>query len=259
MGLGFGFVIQTDCTGLQTAAHKFGTSTHGSVEILENVGAEFAGFGLGMHFERYFGDHTKRTFAAQIKHGQIRPRSVARHRQRADDFAGGGHDFQTHDHIFDFAVFGGQYPGTAVGKEAADGGTRDARGQVHGRKTFFIACPFQMFGIDTRLAGHGQRFRIHTVKLIHALHIHNNTAVDRQGAALRTGAAAPGGDRDLVLIGDFHDARNFFGGRRIADKIGFGSFHPAIVPHFRDPIVVHRVTEAVGIFNFDILCTENVG
>ena len=56
--------------------------------------------------------------------------------------------------------------------------------------------------------------------LVHLLHGDDDTAVDGDGRSAETGTGTPGGDRDLVLVGDLHDLRDFLGGDGLDDYLG---------------------------------------
>ena len=211
-----------------------------------------------MDFQGHFCNNAQRPFTAQIQHGQIRSGSVTGHRQSPDDLSGGSDHFQRHDHIFDLAVFGGKHPGPPVCQKSPDSGTGNGCRQMHGGKTFLVAVPFQMFGNDPGLTADRQRLFVHSVISVHPFGINNDPAEYRQSPALGSAAAAPGNDRDLILVGDLHDFGNFFRTGRVTDKIPFGGFHPPVMPHFRDPVIIHRVAETVRIGHPHILFAQNV-
>ena len=154
------------------------------MEIFEDVGAEFACFGLGMDLESDFSDDAESTLAAEEQHGEIRTGSVAGHRKRTDDLTGRSNHFKRHYHIFDLAVFGGKHTGSAVGEKSAYRCAGDRGGQMHGGVSLLVASPLKMTGDHTGLAGDGQGLFVDAFEFIHAFHVKDDTAVDRQRTAL---------------------------------------------------------------------------
>ena len=211
-----------------------------------------------MNLQCHFGNDAERAFAAEEEHGEIRAGGVARNRKRADDFTGGSDDFQRHDHIFDLAVLRGENAGSAVCEKTADRRARNRSRKVHGGIAFLVALPFQMTRNHAGLTGHGERFLVDADEFVHALHVDDDSAVDGERAALGARSAAPGNDRDVVVVRKFHDAGNFLGAAGMDDEVRLRGLHAAVMPHFRDPVVVDRVTELVGVTGADVLVAENV-
>ena len=178
---------------------------------------------------------------------------MTRNRQRIDDLPGRRHDLERHDHVFDLAVLGREHARAAVREESADGRAGDGGGEMHRRVAGLFNRPFEMLRIDAGFTGDGECARIDFDDPVHAFHVEDDAAVDRQRAALGAGTAAPRGDRDSILVRDLHDPGDLSGRTGMNHEVGPLRLAPAVVPHLRNPVVVDRVSEGVrrpGIHEF---------
>ena len=254
-----GLVVETHRARAETRAHERRASLHRGVEVLEDVGAELPGLGLGMDLERHLGYDAERALAAEEHHREVRARRVARDWERANDLARRGDDFQGHHHVLDLAVLRREDASPAVREEAADRGARDRGGKVHRRKPFLVAAPLEVLRDDAGLRRDGERLLVDLDDLVHALHVKDDSVVDRKRTSLRTGASAPRNDWDLVLVRDLHNARDLLSRRGMDNEVGLRAFPAAVVPHLGNPIVVDGVAELVRELHVHVIFADDVG
>ena len=186
--------------------------------------------------------------------------------QGVDDIPVGQHHFHADALVVNFAVLGGHDSDSPVPERSADGPAGQAGGNVLAGISPFISVPLQLLENHAGFCGDRAADLIHFNQVVHALHIHHDSACHGQCATLRSRSAAPDIDRDFIVVGNFQDFGYFHAASRPDDPVGHGRLFAAIHPHAANPKVVHAIGRAVAfacryIFNSnDIfqLCENHV-
>ena len=163
-----------------------------------------------------------------------------------NNVAVGKNNFHTENHIVDFAVFCGYNADTSVSQKSTDCRTGKRRRIMHCSLASFVCHPLQVFVDCTCAALYVHRFFIDVVYFVHSLCIENNTAANRNSAALRTAAAAPGCYGDFIVICDFQYFGNFFCVFGRYNHISLGHSLSPVSPHSGKPVVVYTVSDFVN-------------
>ena len=96
------------------------------------------------------------------------------------------------------------------------------------------------------------------IDLIHTLGVQNDTAGNRNGTALSTAAATPGGNGDLVVVSNLEDLAGLLcvcGGN---NNVSLRHSAATVCPHSGKPEIVDRVGDLVNGVGRDILSANSV-
>ena len=238
-------VVQTHDGGLELLKQLTG-GLEGTVHILEQEATEAALLGLVEDADLSLGNNTQRTLRADEDLVEIRAGRVLGSGRGIDNITVGKNDLHLQNHIVDLTVLGRANADTAVSQEAAHGRAGQAGGIVHGCLTDLVGRPLDVLVDRTRAA-----LDVHTVgvdleDLVHSLGIQNDTAAHGDSAALRTAAGTPGGNGDLVVVGDLDnlgDLRRILGAD---DEVSLGHAAATVCPHTGQPVIVHAVRHFVN-------------
>ena len=217
-----------------------------------------AGLGLLDDLELGLGHDAESPLGADEEGDQVGAGGMLRHGQGVDDVAVGQNHLQRQAHVVHFAVLGGENADAVVRQRAAHGAAGHARRQVHHGVALFVDQVFQRGENHAGLAGDVARLRVQVDELVQPLDVQQNAAGHRQSAALTSGAAAPGGDGNFIVVGDLHDLGYFLGGAWADDDIGHGTLLTGILPLPAEPEIVHGIYRALNFLGGYVFHTDRV-
>ena len=168
------------------------------------------------------------------------------------DLAGRDHRLEPGDPVPRHAVFEG-VGATGVARDVAADLRDLGRARVGGEAEAALACePLHVSGRDARLDVHAPEQRIELADLVQTLETEHDAALDRDRPAGEPGAAAAGGQRDVMLVAPAHDCCDLFGCVRKHNRVG-GSLDAAA--HQIGEIATLRLVQRLGRDN---LCELHV-
>ena len=129
-------------------------------------------------------------------------------------FAGRRNNFDTHNLITGYAVFDGTVAAGISRDVTADETGVPATGIACVKETFFINGVLKSCRCNTRFGNDHHVGFINFNNFIHPFNRDDNTAENSYGAGCKTGTGRTGNHDDVVIITEFNDFGNFFGGRR---------------------------------------------
>ena len=211
------------------------------VDVGEQEGVVGSDLGLLDDLELGLGHDAQGALGAHKEGNQVGAAGMLGHGQGIDNVAVGQSHFQRQAHIIHFAVLGGQNADAVVGQRAAHGAAGQAGGQVHDGIAQLVDPLFQSGENDAGFAGDVARFHVDVDDLVHALDVQQDAAGHRQRAALAAGAAAPGGDGDFIVVGDFQNLGDLLGAAGTDDDVRHGAGFTGILPFPAQPEIVHGI------------------
>ena len=118
--LAFAFVVQAKHCWCCFLAHCISASSNAVFERWEKISGTFFICCLWMRAKPHAGDYTKGSLAADEKMSDVASGSCSRCTTSTNDRAIGQHDFEGHNHVFDFSIAGRKLASAATGNPATD-------------------------------------------------------------------------------------------------------------------------------------------
>ena len=256
-GDGLGFVKQADDRGLDRL-DNVPAGLIADMDIREQERVVDANFRLLDNLESALGHDAQSALGADEDGNQVGTGGVLGHGQGVDDVAVGQHYFQVQAHIVHFAILCGQDADAVVGQCAAHGAAGHAGGQVHHGIALLVAVIFQCGEDHAGLAGDGACLSVQLDELVHPLDVQQDAAGHRQSTALAAGAAAPGGDGDLIVVGNLHDLGDFLGRAGTDDNVRHGAFLTGVLPLPAQPEIVNGINSQFRLLGGHIFRAHRV-
>ena len=256
-GDGLRLVEQTHDGGLHRL-HDLPAGLIAHMDVGEQERMVDAGLGLLDDLELGLGHDAQSPLGADEEGDQVGAGGVLRHGQGVDDIAVGQNHFQRQAHIVHLAVLGGENADAVVRQRAAHGAAGHAGGQVHHGIALFVDQIFQRGKNHAGLAGDEARLGVQLDELVQTLDVQQNAAGHRQSAALTSGAAAPCGDGNFIVVGDLHDLGYFLGGAGANDDIRHGTLLTGILPFPAEPEIVHGIYRTFNFLGGYVFYTDRV-
>jgi hypothetical protein len=215
--------------GSDGAGGDVGDRFGGIIDGIEYGEKCFHGFGLARKLYGDFGDQGERAFRADEEAGEIVTGRVAVFASDANDFAIGEDEFEGGDMIGGDAVGEGVRAAGVFGDVAADGAGFPT-GRIGGEvETVRFGGAGELVIDDARLDDGALIFDVEFENAIHAREDEHHAAGAGERAAGKSRAGAAANDGEMVLCGEFDDARDMIRCCWKNDDVGTAFFNGAVV------------------------------